>query len=243
MAKIGKNERQRYYFDAFRRQVTLPNGEIHHGDKPDVVIAGDRTIGIEITNFYLVGGKKANSEQVQAVFRPDVLATAEQIYKAEYGGTAGVTLQFNRSVPIKKSKKEKAALARRIAEVISTLSKTETGEVYRYKYENTVPEIGFLHIHEQPYDDGKWRLNSGGRVELMSPNQLIEIIKDKTSKAKEYKPCDAYWLLVVVEFMDLAQDQEIRIDNIGAIDCGVFEKVFIYKTTLEHVVKLDGAQP
>jgi hypothetical protein len=235
-----KSGRERYYFEKFRLQAALPHGEITYGDKPDVIIAGDRTLGIEITNFYLEDGKNPASEQLQRRLRPDVLATAERVYKAECGGIVGVTLGFNIAVPIKTSRKEKAALARRIAEAVSALSKTETGQVYRYEYQNVVPELGFLYIHTGPYDDGKWRLQQSYDVRLMSRDHLAEIIKDKTNKAKDYKPCDAYWLLIVVEFIDPAQDQEIRLDNLGSIDCGVFEKVLVYKTAFEHVIELGG---
>jgi hypothetical protein len=162
-----KSGRERYYFEKFRLQAALPHGEITYGDKPDVIIAGDRTLGIEITNFYLEDGKNPASEQLQRRLPPDVLATAERVYKAECGGIVGVTLGFNSAVPIKTSRKEKAALARRIAEAVSALSKTETGQVYRYEYQNVVPELGFLYIHTGPYDDGKWRLQQSYDVRLM----------------------------------------------------------------------------
>jgi hypothetical protein len=157
MVKIGKSGKERYYFDLFGLQVSLPPGQISYGDKPDVIIEGDKIIGIEVTNFYLEDGANPASEQVQRALRADVLATAEGIYRGD-GGTVGVTLEFNKAIPIKTSRKEKSALARRISEVIRTLSRTETGgEVYRHKYQNAVPELGFLHFHSPPYDDGKWR--------------------------------------------------------------------------------------
>jgi hypothetical protein len=56
-----------------------PYGEITYGDKRDVMIVGDRTIGIEITHLYLEDGKNPASQQVQRRVRPEVVATAEQI--------------------------------------------------------------------------------------------------------------------------------------------------------------------
>jgi hypothetical protein len=241
IAQIGKSGRERYYFEKFRLQASLPHGEISYGDRPDVIIKGDRTIGIELTHFYLEAGQNPASEQVQRDLRSDVLSMAERIYKAEYGGTAGVTLGFNTAVPIETSRKERAALARRIAEVVSTLSQAEIGEVYRHKYQNDAPELAFLYLHSGPYDDGKWRLQQLYDVGLMSPDHLAEIIRDKTDKAKNYRSCDAYWLLVVVEFIDPAQDQEIRLDNLGPIECGIFDKVIFYKTAFDHVIELSGA--
>jgi hypothetical protein len=241
MAQIGKSGRERYYFEKFRLQASLPDGQITFGDKPDVIITGAKTLGIDLTHFYLEEGENPASEQVQRGFRADVLAQAERIYKNEYGGTAGVTLGFDKAIPIKKSRKEKSALARRISEMIRTFPCTETGEVYRYKFRTIVPELTSLYLHSGPYDDGKWRLQQLYYGSLMSRDRLAAIIKNKADKVKNYKPCDEYWLLIVVEFIDSAQDQEIRLDNLELIDCGVFKKVVIYKTGFEHVIELSGA--
>jgi hypothetical protein len=242
MAQIGKSGRERYYFEKFRLQASLPDGQITFGDKPDVIITGNtKTLGIDLTHFYLEEGENPASEQVQRGFRADVLAQAARIYKNECGGTAGVTLGFDKAIPIQKTRKEKSALARQISEMIRTLPCTETGEVYRYKFQTIVPELAALHLHSGPYDDGKWRLQQLYYGSLMSRDRLAEIIKDKADKVKDYKPCDAYWLLIVVEFIDPAQDQEIRLDHLELIDCGVFKKVVIYKTGFEHVIELGGA--
>ena len=48
---------------------------------------------------------------------------------------------------------------------------------------------------------------------LMSEAALEAIVREKEAKAAEYNPCGAYWLLVVVDWIDPAQEQEIRIDD------------------------------
>jgi hypothetical protein len=48
---------------------------------------------------------------------------------------------------------------------------------------------------------------------LMSHERLTKIIREKEAKARQYVRCDAYWLLIVVDFLDSAQEQEIRIDG------------------------------
>ena len=42
---------EQYYFEMFQRDYSIPDGDVEYGDKPDVVVHGARTIGIEITNF------------------------------------------------------------------------------------------------------------------------------------------------------------------------------------------------
>jgi hypothetical protein len=34
----------------------VPDGKVKYGDKPDVIIDGDKRVGIEITNFFIERG-------------------------------------------------------------------------------------------------------------------------------------------------------------------------------------------
>ncbi len=71
----------------------------------------------------------------------------------------------------------------------------------------------------------------------MSVEKLRAIVKDKEDQSGGYQHCDAYWLIVVVDFIDRAQDQEIQIDNFEKIASTVFEKVIVYKTHFGHVLE------
>ena len=72
---------------------------------------------------------------------------------------------------------------------------------------------------------------------LMSHERLTKIIREKEAKARQYVRCDAYWLLIVVDFLDSAQEQEIRIDGF-TIDSEVFQKIILYKPYFEHIVEI-----
>ncbi len=71
----------------------------------------------------------------------------------------------------------------------------------------------------------------------MSRDRLVEIVRDKEVRARKYKSCDAYWLLVVVDFINPAQDQEIQFDDFKKIQSETFEKVIVYKTVFGHVLE------
>jgi hypothetical protein len=71
----------------------------------------------------------------------------------------------------------------------------------------------------------------------MSVDRLTEIIREKEAKVRQYATCDAYWLLIVVEFIDSAQEQEIRIDGL-TIESDVFQKIIVYKPGFEHIVEI-----
>ena len=78
-----------------------------------------------------------------------------------------------------------------------------------------------------------------GSLGLMSKAGLTEIIKKKEAKARQYAPCAAYWLLVVVDYLDPAQDQEVR--NAGVVDVvsDVFQKIIVYKPYFEHILPIE----
>jgi hypothetical protein len=84
----------------------------------------------------------------------------------------------------------------------------------------------------------KWRVSQGHTFALMSKTRLMEIIKRKEAKAEEYAPCATYWLLVIVDFLDPAQEQEIRIE--GGVDAvsDVFQKIIVYKPYFEHILEI-----
>ena len=83
----------------------------------------------------------------------------------------------------------------------------------------------------------KWKVGQGHSFGLTSPERLTEIIREKEAKAQQYVRCDAFWLLVVVDFLDSAQEQEIRIHGF-TIDSEVFQKIIIYKPYFEQVVEI-----
>ncbi len=62
-------EIERYYFEMFREDYTLPSGTIIYRDRPDVIVEGESRIGVEITNCFLKNGSLPESEQVQSKCR------------------------------------------------------------------------------------------------------------------------------------------------------------------------------
>jgi len=48
MPSVSNRDIEQYYFEMFRKNYPLPAGRVEYGDKPDVIIHGDATIGIEM---------------------------------------------------------------------------------------------------------------------------------------------------------------------------------------------------
>ena len=230
MAKRSNQDREQYYFGMFRRDYQLPEGTIVHGDKPDVIVEGKRKIGIEITNFFLESGALSESEQVQRKAREAVVSNAQQVYLSNGGRRIELSLSFDKASPIRHQGK----LANRIAAVAKNIDGLKTGAIRKDVFKD-IPELSFVYLNAKEYEDPTWRVVPCYLGEIMSMERLRAIVSAKEAQSKFYQSCDAYWLVVVVDFFDRAQDQEIQIEGFEKIGSTVFEKVIVYRTHFGHV--------
>jgi hypothetical protein len=51
MPSVSNRDIEQYYFEMFRKNYPLPAGRVEYGDKPDVIIHGGATIGIEMGDW------------------------------------------------------------------------------------------------------------------------------------------------------------------------------------------------
>ena len=230
--KISNQKKEKHYFEKFKSVYCLPPGEVIYGDSPDVIINGQRKIGIEITNFYLEEGSSSKSEQAQIRLREKVVSSAQQDYQNGNKRKIEITFGFDKTRPIQ----DKRDLSENLVELAKKIEKRDSGKVGRAEYGH-IPELSFVYLNANEYEDAKWRVCQCDVVPVMSRDRLLEIVKDKEKRAKSYSPCDAYWLLVVVDFIDPAQDQEIQNDDFEKIQTEMFEKIIVYKTLYDHVLE------
>jgi hypothetical protein len=112
-------EIERHYFERFRKAYALPAGSVTYRDKPVVTLTGERTIGIEITRFYLQSGHAPHSEQRQRPLRKAVVSEAQGLHRAKGGKRIELTIAFDPARPITSLRRrrlpsELAALAKRV---------------------------------------------------------------------------------------------------------------------------------
>lgn len=230
MAKMSKKEIEKYYFDRLRGIYRFPQGTVTHGDRPDVILAGDRKIGIEITNFFLEDGSNPDSEQAQRKRREKVVAQAHEHYLANGGRKIDVWFSFDKNSPIRNGD----ALAVRMAEFIKTIERQKTGIVNRESFKDML-ELSEVYLNAEEYSDPKWRVNQVYSPPLMREGDLQAIIDDKAAKVEAYEKCDAYWLLVVIDSWDRAQEQQTSGIDLQP-DLKGFEKLLIYNTR-GHIIE------
>jgi len=224
MHQPSNQEIEKYYFELFAKDFPLPNGEIIFGDKPDVIIHDTKKIGIEIANLYLADGADATSEQVQRKRREKVIKLAEVDYKSKRNLNYEFNISFNPIAPIINAK----YVANNLVNFIISIE-NKPGEFFTNNAFNISPEIYSVHRSHKEYPDAKWKTYQVYSGRNLHVSRVRETVQQKNQLISEYSHCDTYWLLLVVDFMDPAQDQEIDWP-VGEppIECK-YEKVIIYK--------------
>ncbi len=228
----SQQEIERHYFEQFRKASGLETIPAY-GDKPDVILHLDRKTGVEITNFYLRPGHDPASEQRQRKRRQDVVAEAQKRYRNTGGRWFELTIQFDNKRPIGSGRR--AALIGELVGLARRIEDHPTGPVSPVLFEQS-PELLTVWLNAQEYLDAVWSVSQVYTLDILSPQALSEIIREKEAKASGYQSCDAYWLLVIVDWADPAQDQEITVGAL-ALMSNVFERVILYKPGFNEIIE------
>lgn len=235
MKRSSNQDLEKHYFEMFRKDYQLPSGTItdrEKHDKPDVIWQGERKIGIEITNFYLKKGESQESEQRQGDLREAIVFDAQRKYQSRNNKKIQMTIGFSKANPIR----DKKDLVKKLVDIAEQIKECKKGLIRRHFFQS-IPEISSVYVNAEEYADPKWRVSQEHNPSNMSRDRLIEIVRNKEESSKQYEKCDIYWLLVVVDFIDRAQDQEIRNDSFEKIQSEIFEKIIVYKTRFGHVLE------
>lgn len=235
MVKKTNADIEKHYFEQFRLDYKLPSGRIDYADKPDVLLIGEKTVGIEITRFHRQSGKDIDSEQRQGPLRKGLVSDAQKLYLEGGGRKIELTFNFDTKHPITGDRSK--TLPRELADLTSKIESQASGQVERDLFQPTMPELSSIYLNATEYANPLWRITQLHKVELMSGAALEEIVRDKETKSGQYVKCDTYWLLVVVDWADPAQEQEIRVDGVK-ISSRIFEKIIVYKPKFEHIVEV-----
>jgi hypothetical protein len=225
---------ERHYFEQFRGTYRLPNGVVEYADKPDVLLKGERTIGIEMTRFYLQPGGSSDSEQQQKPRRERVVSDAHELHRDAGRKKFELTITFNPDRPITSARRK--ILPKELAALAASMSADRSGPIDA-NFLGRMPEIHSIYLNAKEYDDAKWHVSQVYSLDLMAAEGLEQIVREKESKAAEYAPCDAYWLLIIVDWRDNAQDQEIYVEGVK-IASRVFERIIVYKPGFEDLVEV-----
>jgi len=230
--QLTQKQIEQHYFERFRKDYALPYGTIIYDDKPDVILEGKKKIGIEITNFYLEKGELLESEQRQRDLRASIIFDAQRTYQASNKEKIELTIEFDRTSPIRDTN----TVVQKLVGLTERIKGNRIGPIDSHFFQD-IPEISYVYLYAEEHAAPKWKGVQVYSGSLMSRADLIRIVRDKEERSRQYEKCDSLWLLVVVDFMDRAQDQEIEIDDFEKIESDVFEKIIVYKPQFAHVLE------
>ncbi|WP_206597690.1 hypothetical protein [Pseudomonas syringae] len=224
------------YFEQFVQHYPVPAGSVEYSDKPDVLIKnGERKLGIEITHLYKLDGRDNTSEQKQSAIRREVIALAEQLYLSSGERKLEMSFDFDPNIPIKRKNIKKAAKS--LATIAKEISSERAGHS-SYKAFESMPELRFLYHDGKEYAGSNWRFQQGFDVPTLAITRVKFLVAQKIEKLKSYQKCDIYWLLLIVEFWDPSQDQDISWPEGERIGPTPFERILIYKPAFEQVTEV-----
>lgn len=101
-----------------------------------------------------------------------------------------------------------------------------------------IPQLGYLNHNGKEYANSKWCSAQSHDVPALMIQRVKKQIAEKAAKVVGYQPCDAYWLLFIVEFWDPAQDQDIDWPANERVGPTPFERILIYKPSFKQVVEI-----
>jgi hypothetical protein len=233
VAKASNDKIERHYFEQFQKYYSLPDGCVTYGDKPDIIVRGANKIGIEITNIHVQPETLPESEQRQIPLRRAIVVEAQRIYLADGGKPIKLTFSFDKENYIRSDRKK--ALTADLAMFARSCESQSDGEVNRILFRDLMPELRSIYLSTKKCAETNWLIIQDHALGPMSKVNLERIVREKERKAAGYELCDAYWLLLIVDGINSAQDQEIRIDD-PHVTSNVFEKIIVFHT-FGHIVE------
>jgi hypothetical protein len=222
MSRPSNRDIEKYYFDQFSAHFQLPAGEIEYSDKPDILIHGEQKLGIEMANLYLMDGSDPSSEQVQRKRRENVVQEAQTLYLRNGGRNVELTLSFDSTNPI--------IQVAPVASAIAALQiESSVRNVLARHYFAHIPQLDFVYYNPIEYPNPLWSVSQVNSGRNLSPVRVAQVVADKEKLLANYKKCDTYWLLLVVDFIDSAQDQELIWPEDAVSLKTSYERIIIYK--------------
>jgi len=232
MSIHNNQEIERYYFDQFREHYALPEGRVEYSDKPDIIIHGGSKIGIELARLYISEGTDTSSEQRQRPLRGDVLNQAQALYKIKGGKPVALSVDFCPEQPIL----EIQPLIESFVELIKKIAIQKPGLVNPVLFRH-IPQVRSIYNHGLRMN-AQWQSIQCLDVPVLSVERVRELVRVKEIKAKKYQPCEAYWLLLIVDMMDFAQDQELHWPTEATLGTTNFERIIIYKPQIPQILEI-----
>jgi hypothetical protein len=202
--KPSKKEYEHWQLCRFRDSYAgFPAGELYPVERPDFLVKGARTYGVELTRLYQQPGGDGVSLQQQESLREEVTERAEGLYAGPASLALDVAVHFNDHPPL--SKQRVGAVAEALAALVAA-NAPQLGDIATVEYDwvnrDQFPaEIVLVRVARFPQRDWcLWRPMNGGMVPDVTASLLQGAIDRKRADYTAHRAqCDEAWLVVVAD--------------------------------------------
>lgn len=237
-------EENRFYFDKLSEQLNeLPTGKIVFDDKPDIVIRyqGNDLLGIELTNLYSDGNhnrKTGSKLKLDQTFLEQLGKDVIDNVKKYTDRCFHLDIDFKK-VPNKKHLNKIIPTLTKV--VLKHLSQMNEGECLKVSPslfnqhdfdEYSLKFIQTIYILTSPqFKISKYIGLLNSQVKSLKTTHIQTVISEKDNKLREYKPCDSYWLVMIIGG-SMSQFSEFDEEKYYST---LFDRVFIFNV-MNHVL-------
>ena len=215
----------------------FPPGIIDHPNKPDFIVIGPKTIGIEITQiFHDSGLKDSQLKRNESIHKLIGVRIAEDIYRHFQVGLL-VDIDFSIHHKIRNATHAKLIAKVCTPELTSQLHLLSISNYFRIRNIGQLP-IEIDHITISRYDRIERPFfveSAGGAVPNLNTKHLLPILKKKELAIKGYKRCDEYWLIIQEGNFYSDSFDQIELDSVPTTS---FNKLLLFRQAENLVIDL-----
>ena len=227
-----------YGFETWMAFDDLPETRTDGFSGPDLIADSQHgTIGIELSHVYQKNGTDPKALQNQLPLRKLLIHEANKIFMEKFGVCdRDVHFGFGRDGAIQGSRPRQKLAKELACFVQENIVNEEFGQLIWLDSE--LLEGCSVFISSKTYEDAKWQECSVHETPVMDFDVLKNKISQKNKKLRHYIPCDQHWLLLVIDFWDSAQDQQLPRAGWPALASTGFDKILIFKTVENECLEL-----
>ena len=228
----GRKSRERYLLDRFISVAKLEARIIEERESPDFVIqTGETRIGVEVTELFISHEKHGSTLQAQEAMTSQVAAKAQQLYQAENGPPAHVTICFSPQKNLRGLNRD--VTAKMLCDFVLglNLSVWQRHDWHAEEASGFLPDaISFVHALGVPsFEIAHWGVARAGWVAPLSPAPLQERIDAKANRLSEYQRAIAEnWLLIVADATRPSSLIEVAANFETQATLSPFDRTFFY---------------
>ena len=238
-ANFVNKESELFYLEKFKENFPeFPEGIVCLNEKPDFLIkTNSNFLGIEITGHYRERSPNTKSPLQQKLnTRRKIIDLAKSIYDGKKLPPLFLHVHFNLNYYCSESKIQ--SVADMIAQLAEQSISLPSSEIAWKADEIPSRGIDLITVKKRNTGINYWSAPFGSFVPPINPQQIQDILNDKSARQMEYrKRCDLTWLVIVMNRFDPASFSLIPETTLEHLYTHSFDSAFLFFYDYAHSQK------